>query len=182
MNENRTDDEKTGSIQISTKNGPYTTNSEADTTRYIAGEIMAKPSLEGSLNGSRIPVEETFRVVAAPTAQSAAAVRMEGLFLNLEGDEGSLRNEARYLCLSVRPSVRPSFRLPVCLSVSQSVSVSVFVCVSVCLSVCLTCLIVSLSACLPTHRSICPLFCLPLYLSFCLFAVLYSLISLVSFV
>ena len=94
MNENRTDDEKTGSIL--TKNGPYTTNSETETTSYNAGEITAKSSLEGSLNGSRTPVEETVHVVAAPTAQSAAAVRMEGLFLNLEEDEGSLRTEARY--------------------------------------------------------------------------------------
>ena len=131
MNENWTDDEKTGSIQISTKNGPYTTNSEAETTRYSAGEITTKSILEGSLNGSRIPVEETVHVVAAPTAQSAAAIRMEGLFLNLEGDEGSLRSEARYNFLSV------------CLSVTQSISVSLSVCSSVSLCFCL-----SVSGCL----------------------------------
>lgn len=92
MNENRTDDEKTGSLQMPAKNGPHTTTSEREAESYNAGEVTTKPSLEGS----RIPLEETVHVATAPTAQSSAETRMEGLLLNLGEDEGSLRNEARY--------------------------------------------------------------------------------------
>lgn len=93
MDENRTDDEKTGSLQVPATNGPYTTTSEREAPSSNAEEITTKPT---SLNSSRIPVEETVHVATAPTAQSSAATRMDGLFLNLEEDDGSLlRNEAR---------------------------------------------------------------------------------------
>ena len=106
MNENRTDDEKTSSLQMPAKDDAYTTNRLRETSWYNSEEETTKPSL----------VEETVLVATAPTAQSSATSRMDGLFLNLEEDEGLLGNQARYsgcvcvslsVCLmSVRVSVR----------------------------------------------------------------------------
>ena len=117
MNGNKTDDEKTSSLQMPTNNDAYTTNKVREASWYNPGEITTKPSL----------VEETVLVATAPTAQSSATSRMDGLLINLDEDEGLLGNQARYggcVCLSVC--------LPVCLSVCLSV------CLPVCLSVCLS--------------------------------------------
>lgn len=94
MNENRTDDEKTGELQMPTQNGPtYTTDNEKDALQYDAVEIKNKPAAQDSLNNSQIPIEETINVVTAPTAESSVASRMDGLFLRLEEDDENL---ARY--------------------------------------------------------------------------------------
>ena len=85
MNGNKTDDEKTSSLQMPANNDAYTTNGEREATWYNPGEITTKQSL----------VEETVLVATAPTAQSSATSRMDGLFLKLEEDEGLLGNQAR---------------------------------------------------------------------------------------
>ena len=163
MNGNKTDDEKTSSLQMPANNDAYATNREREASWFNAEEITTKPSL----------VEETVLVATAPTAQSSATSRMDGLFLKLDEDEGFLGNQARYggcVCLSVClpvclslceavsktrtgreisdkrrsnammfVSVCPAVLPSVCLSVRSSVShsVSPFVCLFVCLSVCL---------------------------------------------
>ena len=103
MNGNRTDDEKTSSLQMPANNDAYTTNREREASWYNPGEITTKPSL----------VEETVLVTTAPTAQSSATSRMDGLFLKLDEDEGLFGNQARYggcVCLSVCLSVSLSVR------------------------------------------------------------------------
>ena len=102
MNGNKTDDEKTSSLQMPAKNDAYTTNREREASWYNPGERTTKTSL----------VEETVLLTTAPTAQSSSASRMDGLFLKLDEDEGLLGNQARY-----DDRVRPS----VCLSISLSV-------------------------------------------------------------
>jgi len=99
MNGNKTDDEKTSSLQMPAKDDAHTTDRERQTS---------KPSL----------VEETVLVATAPTAQSSATSRMNDLFLKLDEDEGLLGNQARYsggvylsVCLSV--SLRLADSLPV---------------------------------------------------------------------
>ena len=103
MNGNKTDDEKTSSLQMPSKNDAFTTDRERETSWYNPGEITTKPTL----------VEETVLVATAPTAHSSATSRMDGLFLTLDEDEGLLGNQARYsgcvclsICLSVSLSVR----------------------------------------------------------------------------
>ena len=159
MNGNKTDDEKTSSLQMPAKNDAHTTKRERETSWYNPGERPTKTSL----------VEETVLVATAPTAQSSSASRMDGLFLKLDEDEGLLGNQARYddrarlsVCLSVclflcqsfskstkgreishkqRPgtmmsasvSVRSFFRLSVCASVSQCVRQSVRSSVCLCI-------------------------------------------------
>ena len=86
MNGNKTDDEKTSSLQMPVKNDAYTTNREREASWYSAGEGATKPCI----------VEETVLVATAPTAQSSATSRMDGLFLKLDEDEGLLGNQARY--------------------------------------------------------------------------------------
>lgn len=106
MNENKTDDEKTSSLQMPVKNDAYTANREREASWYNPGEGATKPSY----------VEETVLVATAPTAQSSSASRMDGLFLKLDEDEGLLGNQTRY-----DDRVCPSVCLPVCLSLCQSV-------------------------------------------------------------
>ena len=106
MNGNKTDDEKTSSLQMPAKNDAHTTNRERETSWYNPGERPTKTSL----------VEETVLVATAPTAQSSSASRMDGLFLKLDEDEGLLGNQARY---------DDRARLSVCLSVCLSISLSV---------------------------------------------------------
>ena len=121
MNGNKTDDEKTSSLQMPAKGDAHTTDRERQTSWYSPGEVTTKPSL----------VEETVLVATAPTAQSSATSRMNDLFLKLDEDEGLLGNQARYsggVCLSV--SLWPVFLsepLTVCLSVSVFVGLLVYV-------------------------------------------------------
>ena len=81
MNENRTDDEKTGALRMATQNGICTTDSEKEALRYDAGGLKSKPATQGSFQA---PLEETIDVVTAPSAESSAASRMDGLLLKLE--------------------------------------------------------------------------------------------------
>ena len=162
MDENKTDDEKTSSLQMPVKNDAYTANREREASWYNPGEGATKPSY----------VEETFLVATAPTAQSSSASRMDGLFLKLDEDEGLLGNQTRY-----DDRVCPSVCLPVCLSLCQSVfktrtgrdisykrrpgtmmSASISVLSSIGLSVCV-CVRPSVG------RSICPFVCLSVYAS-----------------
>ena len=87
MNENKTDDEKTGALRMATQNGLCTTDSEKEALRLDAGELKSKPTTQGSL---QTPLEETIDVVTAPSAESSAASRMNGLLLRLEEDNGNL--------------------------------------------------------------------------------------------
>ena len=114
MNGNKTDDEKTSSLQMPAKNDAHTTNREREASWYNPGERTTKTSL----------VEETVLVATAPTAQSSAASRMDGLFLKLDEDEGLLGNQARY-----DGRVRLTVCLPVCLSIC------LLACLSISLSV-----------------------------------------------
>ena len=87
MNENRTDDEKTGALRMATQNGICTTDSEKEALRYDAGGLKSKPATQGSFQA---PLEETIDVVTAPSAESSTASRMDGLLLRLEEDDGNL--------------------------------------------------------------------------------------------
>lgn len=183
MNENKTDDEKTSSLQMPVKNDAYTANREREASWYNPGEGATKPSY----------VEETVLVATAPTAQSSSASRMDGLFLKLDEDEGLLGNQTRY-----DDRVCPSVCLPVCLSLCQSVfktrtgrdisykrrpgtmmSASISVRSSVGLSVCASVRpsvgasvrqSVRSSVCLSMHPSVSPFVRLTVCLSFCLSA------------
>lgn len=99
MYENRTDDEKTGSLQMAAKMNPYSnplTSVGKEQLLRDSEEKLTKLSLQNTSDDSRFPVEETVEVTTATTAQSAAASRMDGLFLKLEEDEGSFASQTRY--------------------------------------------------------------------------------------
>ena len=90
MYENRTDDEKSGSLQLEPKVDPY---SEPPTTTEKDKLMLS------SMNGSCGAVEEAVQVSTAPTAQSSAASsKMGGLLFNLEEDGASFGNHTRYSC------------------------------------------------------------------------------------
>lgn len=156
MNGNRTDDEKTSSLQMPAKTDAYTTNRERETSWYNSEEVTTKPSL----------VEETVLVATAPTAQSSATSRMDGLFLNLDEDKGLLGNQARYnvhvclsVCLFVSPCVCPFLKLrqDKGLPVNQSqVQLCLLLCVCVCRYVCV-CLSVRWFVCVTVGRWVVPL-------------------------
>ena len=88
MYENRTDDEKSGSLQLEPKVDPY---SEPPATTEKDKLLLS------SMNGSRGDVDEAIQVSAAPTVQSSAASsKMDGLLLNLEEDGAPFGNHTRY--------------------------------------------------------------------------------------
>lgn len=98
MFENRTDDEKTGSLQMAAKIDPHSNHStsiEKDKLLLVSGEKTTNIDLKGSSNTSRAQVEETVHVTMATTAQSSAASRMDSLLLNLEENEGSFGDQTR---------------------------------------------------------------------------------------
>ena len=88
MYENRTDDEKSGSLQLEPKVDPYS---------IPPATIEKDKLLFSSMNGSRGAVDEAVQVSTAPTVQSSAALsKMDALLLNLEEDGGSFGNHTRY--------------------------------------------------------------------------------------
>ena len=88
MYENRTDDEKSGSLQLELKVDPY---SEPPATTEKDKLLLS------SMNGSCGAVDEAVQVSTAPTGQSSAASsKMDGLLLNLEEDGASFGNHTRY--------------------------------------------------------------------------------------
>ena len=88
MYENRTDDEKSGSLQLEPKVDPY---SEPPATTEKDKLLLS------SMNGSCGALDEAVQVSTAPTLQStAASSKMDGLLLNLEEDGASFENHTRY--------------------------------------------------------------------------------------
>ena len=88
MYENRTDDEKCGSLQM---DAPINTSSKP------SANIEEDKLLLGSTNASRGAVDEMVQVTTVSTAQSSAvSSKVDGWLLNLEEDDGSFRNQTRY--------------------------------------------------------------------------------------
>jgi len=97
MFENRTDDEKTESLQMAAKIGSlanHPTDNEQENSLRNSGELTTKEALQISSNTS-VPVEETIQVARATTAESTAASKMDGLLLDLGEDKGLSGNQTR---------------------------------------------------------------------------------------
>lgn len=99
MHENRTDDEKSESLQIETKKDPdanHSTSLETEESLHSSGEQKTEVDLESSPNDPCSPVEETVEVTTATTAQSFAVSSMDGLLITIDEDEGSFEDQTRY--------------------------------------------------------------------------------------
>ena len=99
MPENRTDDEKTESLQIEAKMDPnanHSTSLETEESLHSSEEQKTEVDLESSSNAPGSPVEETVQVTTATTAQSSAASSMDGLLITIDEDEESFEDQTRY--------------------------------------------------------------------------------------
>ena len=97
--ENRTDDEKTESLQLETKIDPdanHCTSLETEESLHSSEEQKTEVDLESSPNDLGSPVEETVQVTTATTAQSSAVSSMDGLLITIDEDEGSFEDQTRY--------------------------------------------------------------------------------------
>ena len=97
--ENRTDDEKTESLQLETKIDPkanHSTSLETEESLHNSGEQKTEVDSESSPNDPGSLVEETVEVTTATTAQSSAASSMDGLLITIDEDEESFEDQTRY--------------------------------------------------------------------------------------
>lgn len=93
---NRTDDEKSSSLQMAAKidvNANHSTGVVTDKLSHSTDEHKREVALEGSSNSTDSAVEEAVEVTMATTSQSS---KMDGLTVNLEEDEESFGNRIRY--------------------------------------------------------------------------------------